>query len=103
MGVLFLAFLTITSLVFSLQAFAGKDVILDDAYLKASEEERKGMDRKAYRLQAAIIFLFLAAISLCNLLRAVLHMAVFTYLAAAFAVAGILYAIVSHYALRKKQ
>jgi len=98
-----LVFLTIGSLIFSILGFIGKDIILDDAYIKASKEEREKMDKKAYRLQGAIIFLFLFAITLCNLLRAILHLAWFTYVAFAIAAIGIVYAIISHYKIKKHQ
>lgn len=97
-----LILMTVGSLVFSLLAFIGKDIILDDTYIKASKEEREKMNKKAYRQQGGIIFLFLFAISLCNTLRAVLHIATFTYIAWGFAVVGIIYAITSHYTLKKK-
>lgn len=99
---LFLIFATIVSLIFSVLAFSGKDIILDDAYIKASEEERKTMDKKAYRIQAAIVFLFLAAISACNALRAILHEPMLTYIAGGIAIIGIIYAIISHYKIKKK-
>lgn len=102
-NIIILVFLTIGSLVFSILGFIGKDIILDDAYIKASKEEREKMDKKAYRLQGAIIFLFLFAITLCNLLRAVLHLAWFTYVAFAIGAIGIIYAIISHYKIKKNQ
>ena len=101
-GLIFLIFLTITSLIFSVLAFSGKNIILDDTYIKASEEERNTMNKKAYRLQAAIIFLFVAVISACNALRAIIDMPLFTYLAGAFVIIGIIYGIASHYAIKKK-
>ena len=106
MGVLYLiglVFVAVMSLIISLLGFMGKDIILDDAYIKASEDEREKMDKKAYRLQGAIIFLFIYALTLCNLLRAVLHIAWLTYIAFAIGTMGIVYAIVSHYAIKKKQ
>lgn len=102
-NIIILVFLTIGSLVFSILGFIGKDIILDDAYIKVSKEEREKMDKKAYRLQGAIIFLFLFAITLCNLLRAVLHLAWFTYVAFAIGAIGIIYAIISHYKIKKNQ
>ena len=68
-----LIFMAIVSLIFSILGFAGKDIILDDAYIKASKEEREDMDKNAYRLQGAIVFLFIFAATLCNLLRALTH------------------------------
>ena len=100
-GFIFLIFLTVTSLIFAILAFSGKDIILDDAYIKASEDERKNMNKKAYRIQGAIIFLFIAAISACNALRAMTQIPLFTYLAAAFGMIGIAYTIVSHYKIKK--
>ncbi len=97
-----LSFFTIVSLIFSILCFSGKDIILDDAYLKASEEERKSMDKDAYRLQSAIVFLFIFAVSLLNLLRSVLHFKIFTYIASVLGVIGIIYAIISHYSIKKK-
>lgn len=98
-----LLFVTVASLVFSLLGFAGKNIILDDAYLKASKEERETMDKNAYRIQGAIIFLFIFAVTLCNLLRAVLHLPWLTYAAAAIGVVGIVYTVISHYSIKKKQ
>lgn len=98
-----LLFVTVASLIFSLLGFAGKNIILDDAYLKASKEEREAMDKKAYRIQGAIIFLFIFVCTLCNLLRAVLHLPWLTYAATAIGVIGIVYAIISHYSIKKKQ
>ena len=62
MGIFYLIGLivmAVVSLIFSVLGFMGKDMILDDAYIKASKEEREKMDKKAYRLQGSIIFLFL--------------------------------------------
>ena len=101
-GLVFLIFLTVTSLIFAILAFSGKDIILDDTYIKASKEERNTMNKKAYRIQGAIVFLFIAVISACNALRAITHIPLFTYLAAAFAIIGIVYGIVSHYKIKKK-
>ena len=103
MGIIGLIVMAVVSLIFSVLGFMGKDMILDNAYIKASEEEREKMDKKAYRLQGSIIFLFLFAITLCNILRAVLHIASFTYAAFVIAIIGIAYAFISHYKLKKKQ
>ncbi len=105
MGILSLVFLiliTITSLIFSIMGFAGKDIILDDAYIKASEAEREKMDKNAYRLQGSIVFLFIFIITLFNLLRELLHIEWLTYVAAGIGIIGIIYAIVSHYKIKKK-
>ena len=90
------------SLILSVLGFAGKDIILDDEYIKASQEDREKMDTKAYRQQGAIIFLFIFAINISNLLWALLHKRIFTYITFAICGIGIIYAIVTHYAIKKK-
>ena len=95
--------MAVVSLIFSVLGFMGKDMILDDAYIKASKEEREKMDKKAYRLQGAIVFLFLFLITLCSILRAVLHIPLFTYAAYVLGVIVIVYAIISHYKIKKRQ
>lgn len=105
MGVFYLIgliLIAVISLIFSILGFAGKDIILDDAYIKASEEEREKMDKNDYRLQGSIIFLFIFAATLCNLLRALTHIPLFTYITFTIGATGIIYAIVSHYSIKKK-
>ena len=105
MGVFYLiglVLIAVTSLVLSVLGFTGKDIILDDEYIKASKEEREKMDKHAYRLQGAIIFLFIFATTLCNLLRALTHTPLFTYIAFGIGAIGIIYALVSHYSIKEK-
>ena len=96
-----LIFITVGSLVFSILAFMGKEIILNDTYIKASKETREKMNKKAYCVQTGIIFMFLFVVSLCNALRFILHIKWFTYISLFFLVIGIIYTIVSHYKLKK--
>ncbi len=95
-----LVLVTIISLIFSLMGFMGKDVILDDAYIKASKEEREKMNKKAYRLQGAFIFLFIFIATACSLLRYLTAIPLFSYIGIAVAIIAIIYAIISHYAIK---
>ncbi len=101
-GVIYLTLMTITTLIFGILALKGKDIILDNEYIKASKEKRETMDKKAYRTQSAIIFFFLTGVSLLNLLRALTSIDAFTYASASVGIVGIIYTIVSHYSLKKK-
>ncbi|MBP3936000.1 MAG: DUF3784 domain-containing protein [Clostridia bacterium] len=101
-GLVVLIVIIVVSFVLAIFAFSGKDIILDDAYIKASEEERKSMNKQAYRLQAGIIFLFIVVMSLCNAIRLITQISLFGYLAGAMLLIGIVYAIVSHYQIKKK-
>ena len=95
--------IAIISLIFSILGFSGKGIILDDAYLKASREERKTMDKHAYCLQGAIIFLLIFVATVCNLLRVWTYIPLFTYIAIGIGLIGIIYVVVSHYTLKKKR
>ena len=93
---------SVVSFVYSAMGFWGKNIILDPSYIKASNEEKEYMNIKGYRIQGAIIFLFLGSISLVNVLRIFLHRSCFTYIGLALLIIGAIYVIVSHHALKKK-
>ena len=94
-------FLAVFSLILSIQAFLGKDVILNNTYRKASEEERKNMNKKAYSVQSAVIFLFIFIISLLNTIRAFVNVPWLTYATAAAFVVLVVYFFVSNHKLKK--
>lgn len=74
-----LIFVAVVSFLYSMLALCGKDIILNNTYIRANEEERKKMDKKAYRLQSAIIFLLISILSLINALRFLLDLKWITY------------------------
>lgn len=74
-----LLFIAIVSLLFSILGFSGKEIIINNTYTQAGEEERKKMNKKAYRLQSAIIFLLIAVLSLVNALRFIYNVKWITY------------------------
>ncbi len=86
--------------VFSLLGFLGKNVIVDDFYIKASKEKQAKMNKTAYRIQGSIVFLLFALSMLCNLLRALTTLPLFTYLAVIIAASDMVYLTVSHFTLK---
>ncbi len=106
MGIVFLCVLVgtaVVSFIFSALSFLEKDdTILDHAYIKATKEEREGMDKKAYHRQAGVIFLLIGMMTLCNILRSLTHIAWFTCLAIGITIGGVVYTIVSHYTIKRK-
>ncbi len=94
-------FLAVFSLILSIQAFLGKDVILNNTYRKATEEERKNMNKKAYCVQSAVVFLFIFVISLLNALRAFVNIPWLTYVTLAVFIALAIYYFVSNHRLKK--
>ena len=94
--------LMLASFILSLLDFIKKGIILDDNYVFASKEARERMDKKAYYLQSAIVFLLLGVMFLFHTLRLLLDIVWFTYAAFVIAFVAIVYVIVSHYAIKKK-
>ena len=96
-----LILIAVISFVYTLLGFLGKDIILDDIYLKAPKEKRAAMRKKDFCLQGTLIFLFIFIATLCGLLGTLAYPWL-TYLAYAFAAIGLVYTIASHYMLKKK-
>lgn len=94
--------LAVASYVLALLGFLGIGVILDDHYVFASKEKRAQMDRKAYQLQSAIIFLCLGTMFLLNLIRLLTGIRFFTYAAYGVCAGAVVYTIVSHYVIKRR-
>ena len=93
---------TIVSLIFSVMGFMGKDVILDDTYTKASKEDREKMDKNAYRLQSSVFFLLIFVSTVCNLLRYLTAIPLFSYIGIVAVLIAVIHFIISHYAIKKR-
>lgn len=87
--------IAVISLVFSILAFLGKDLILSSTYTNATEEEREKMNKKALRNQSAIFFLLLAITTLSNALGFLVN-PLFRYIHIAMLIATIVYYVVSN-------
>ena len=60
------------------------------------------MDINAYRIQGVIIMAFLGLIGLSNGLQILLHRIYFSYISLGILIVGTIYAIVSHYVIKRK-
>ena len=89
------------SFVFSLLGFMGKDIILDDAYWKASKEQRETMDKSGYRKQGAISLLLLGIANLLYVLTGFTKIPLFSYIGMVICLGDMIYLIVSWYKLKK--
>lgn len=98
-----LIMLMVVSYIFALLGFLGTGIIIDDNYVFASKEKRRHMDKKAYYLQSAIIFLCLGTMFLQYIIRLLTGIVYFKYTAFMVCFAAMIYAIVSHYTIKKKQ
>ena len=101
-ALILLLVLMVASFILSLLGFLEIGIIVDDHYVFASKEKRKYMNRKAHQRQSAILFMSLGITYLLYIFRLITGILWFKYAALAVCFAAMVYAIVSHYKIRKK-
>lgn len=92
-GILFL--IAAIAFILSARSFAQKGFLFNNAYLYASEKERKEMDKKPYYRQSTIVFLLIGIIFVLNGLQVLLKMKWLFYAVLAVVAGALVYAIVS--------
>ena len=75
--------------------FKEKGILLNNAYLYASAEERNSMDKKPYYRQSGIVFSFIGTIFVLNILQVVTGSGLVVYFIIAMSVITLIYAIAS--------
>ncbi len=75
--------------------FREKGILLNNAYLYASAEERSSMDKKPHYRQSGIVFSFIGTIFVLNIIQMVTGSGLVFYFVIAITVITLLYAIVS--------
>lgn len=75
--------------------FQEKGFLFNNAYLYASEEERRTMNKKPYYRQSGIVFCLVGFIFLINFLEIILAMSWLFYIMLLLCVITLIYAIVS--------
>lgn len=91
----FLFLLMAASFVISYFQFQQKGFLFNNAYLYASEEERKTMNKKPYYRQSGIVFFLVGFIFLLNILELILAMFWLFYLILLLCAITLIYAIIS--------
>lgn len=81
--------------VISILQFLERGFLFNNAYLYASERERKTMDKKPYYRQSGIVFAFLSAIFLCVALECALETLWLWWGEGALLIALLVYAVAS--------
>ncbi|HBU12144.1 MAG TPA: hypothetical protein DEB31_05275 [Clostridiales bacterium] len=94
-GLLVLFILAIASFIISYRQFKEKGFLFNNAYVFASKDERKSMDKKPYYRQSAIVFLCVGIAFSVMALCIVLRLQWLQYIALCIFVVVIVYAIVS--------
>lgn len=98
-----LSVMAICSFVLSVLQFKGKGIVLNNAYLYASEEERKSMNKKPYYKQSGITFLLVGVIFLINAINMILQCGWVVYPVIIIVFITVVYAIGSSILIEIKQ
>ena len=89
-------------LFFSIRSFQERGILLNNAYLYASKEERVTMNKKPYYKQSAIIFCILSALFFVIGLSILLQNEKLLLLEVPLIISGILFAIISTVQIEKQ-
>lgn len=86
-----------------IRSFLGKGFLFNNAYLWASEQERKAMDKQPYYRQSAIVFCMLGIVFLALGLASILHASWLFFLAIVTTIAVVIYAVASSIAIEARK
>ncbi len=100
--VIIVTLLSIACAVISVFQFKGKGVLLNNAYIYASKQERETMDKKPHYRQSGIVFAFLSSIFLCIAAECVLETGWLWWVEGALFIAVLVYAIISSIKTNRK-
>ena len=90
-----------SAFIMSALSFMERGFLFNNAYIYASENERKKMNKKPHYRQSAIVFLLIGLIFLLNGFRMIFEFAWLFYAAIVFAVIAVVYAIISSVMIEK--
>ena len=82
-------------LLFGIRSFMERGFLLNNAYIYATKEERKTMDKKPYYRQTAVVFCILSVVFVIIGLSVLFHNDSISLLVIPLAAAAIIYAVVS--------
>ena len=98
-----LILMSVGAFIMSIRSFLGKGLLLNNAYLFATEKEREAMDKAPYYKQSALVFALIGLIFLLNGLGLLFRFGWVGYIVAAVVVIAMVYAIASSIAIAKKK
>lgn len=102
-GAIGLGIVAIMCFVFSYLQFNEKGFLFNNAYIYASKEERKLMDKKPHYKQSGIVFLMIGIIFAINAIDMILKTGWLFYVVMFIAVIAIIYAIASSIIIEKNK
>lgn len=102
-GAIVLGVIAAICFVFSYLQFNEKGFLFNNAYVYASKQERKNMDKKPHYKQSGIVFVLIGIIFLINAIEIILQTGWLFYLVIGAAIIAIVYAIVSWVMIEKRK
>ena len=98
-----LSVIAIVCFIFSYLQFHQKGFLFNNAYIYASKQERKTMDKKPYYKQSGIVFVLIGIIFLIDAIDIILQTGWLFYLVIGVAIVAIAYAIISSVMIEKRK
>jgi len=102
-GAIVLGIVSIACFFFSYLQFKEKGFLFNNAYIYASKEERKIMDKKPHYKQSGIVFLMIGIIFALNSIDMVLKTEWVSYVVIGIGIIAVIYAIVSSIIIEKNK
>ena len=95
-------FIAVILLIFSIMSFLERGLLLNNAFLYASKEEREKMDKKPYYKQSAIVFCILSVVFIVIAFQILLKNDILFLLEIPLIMSVIIYSIVSTVQINKR-
>lgn len=102
-GAIIVGVIAVICFIFSYLQFNEKGFLFNNAYIYASKQERKNMDKKPHYKQSGIIFVSIGIIFLIDAIDIILQTGWLLYLVIGVAIVAIVYAIVSSVMIEKRK
>ncbi len=98
-----LLIIAIGAFIISIRSFQEKGFLLNNAYLYASGEERRSMNKKPHYRQTAIVFLLIGIVFMLNAAEGILKSGWLLWTGIFFTAVTMIYAVVSSIQIERKQ
>ena len=101
-GAVILGIIAISCFVISYLQFREKGFLFNNAYIYASKQEKKTMDKKSYYKQSGVCFVLIGLVFTINAVEMLLETGWMFYLVIGTVIIAVLYAIISSVMIEKK-
>ena len=102
-GAVILGIIAISCFVISYLQFREKGFLFNNAYIYASKQEKKTMDKKPHYKQSGVCFVLIGLVFMINAIEMILETDWLFYLVIGIVIIAIIYAIVSSILIEKRK